>query len=413
VNVLFHELHAALKDRVTLDPDTVPLPDTGQTILNFTFVSDEAGILALSGGGAAAPPLAGESPEEAEDRAISDGIALARDSGIAENLSFRYHLLAPAGLAGEGKAKGVIVLLHGLNERGWAKYLPWASELCRGTGKPVLLFPMAFHMNRTPALWNDTRAMRRVSRHRRRLRPELLHSTVSNAAISARLSADPSRFFWSGLQSYRDLAKLAGSIRRGEHPLIAAGASVDLFTYSIGSFLGEIALCADEGGLFGDSRLVAFCGGPVFNRLYPASKFIVDSAAAVDLHSYLVEHLESRMKAFPALAEHLSPARGEAGPWFRAFLSYRLETARRERRLRELAPRIRALALQGDEVVPPCEVVNTFQGALRDIPIPVDVLEPPCPCRHEDPFPPAPGAKAAEMDACFRKAFAGFSRFLE
>ncbi|MDR1037988.1 MAG: DUF6051 family protein [Deltaproteobacteria bacterium] len=406
--MLFHELHALLKSRFTLEADSVDFPETGQRVANFTFVSEATGILenARSGGHV---PVGGECPEDAADRELNDRVALARDSEIAENARFRYPLMFRAGT---GDADGVIVLLHGLNERAWPKYLPWASELCRATGRPVLMFPIAFHMNRSPDAWTDTRLMRRVSRFRTRERPETLHSTVSNAAISARLTADPSRFFWSGLQTYRDLLLLAGLVRDGRHPMIAAGATLDLFTYSIGTFLGEIVAFADEGGLFSGSRLAAFCGGPVLNRLSPASKFIVDSAAAVEMHSFMVEHLESRERLDPELKRHLSADSGPAGPWFRAFLSYGAGLETRERRIRELAPRIYATALEGDRVVPPYEVVNTLQGAARDIPVSVDTLSPGYPCRHEDPFPAGGGRHAAAVDAAFRQTFGRFCEFL-
>ncbi|MDR1079419.1 MAG: DUF6051 family protein [Deltaproteobacteria bacterium] len=406
--MLFHELHALLKSRVSLEPDSVAIPEAGLRVANFTFRSRAADLLENSSPGEPSP-AAGDGPEDAADRELHDGVALARDSEIAENAAFRYSLMLPEGTE---RADGAVVLLHGLNERNWAKYLPWAAELCLGTGRAVLLFPIAFHMNRSPEAWTDTRLMRRVSRFRLKSRPETLHSALSNAAISARLSADPSRFFWSGLQTYRDVRRLAGLIRDGAHPMIAGGAGPDLFTYSIGTFLGEILMCADEEGLFSGSRLAAFCGGPVFNRLSPASKFIVDSVADVELYSFMVGHLESRERMDPRLRSHLSGESGGAGPWFRAFLDYRTDLERREARLRDLAPRIRAAALSGDRVVPPYEVMNTLQGAARDIPIPVDVLDPPYPCRHEDPFPAGGGKHAGAVDAAFRETFAKFREFL-
>src|SRR5690606_22548582 len=67
------------------------------------------------------------------------------DENISENLSFRYPLLKKT--TGE-KAAACIFLFHGLNERSWEKYLPWALNLASQTGRAVILFPLAFHMNR-------------------------------------------------------------------------------------------------------------------------------------------------------------------------------------------------------------------------------------------------------------------------
>ena len=51
---------------------------------------------------------------------------LDRDAGVPENVEFPYRILAPPG--GERSSRG-LVLLHGLNERRWEKYLPWAKAL--------------------------------------------------------------------------------------------------------------------------------------------------------------------------------------------------------------------------------------------------------------------------------------------
>ncbi|MDR2613331.1 MAG: DUF6051 family protein [Deltaproteobacteria bacterium] len=411
--MLYHQLHECLRSRFSLAPDLILLPETDQVVRVLPFESDTSELPDIPAGGGL-HPREGESDDDAADRALSDSVALVRDAEIAQNGSFRLPVIAPAAsLAGGARdARGVLVLLHGLNERGWEKYLPWASELCRGTGKPVVLFPIAFHVNRSPASWNDTRLMRRVSRARKLAFPDLLNSSVSNAAISARLTADPSRFLWAGLETLRDLRVLAFRIRGGRLPGIAADAAIDLFTYSIGTLLAEILLCADEGGLFADSRAVAFCGGPVLDRLYPSSKFILDSEAAIRLRSFFLEHLESRLRADPRLRARLAGEHGEEGRWCRAFLDSRLDMPLREGRLRQLAPRLYAVPLAGDEVVPPYEVLNTLLGARRDIPVPVDFLETGYPCRHEDPFPPAAGRHAEAVDACFRKVFARFCEFL-
>ena len=75
------------------------------------------------------------------------------DNNIIENFSFEYPVFTPSGKFRQDKA---ILLLHGLNERNWDKYLPWAEFLCLHTGKPVILFPIAFHINRALVTWSKS-----------------------------------------------------------------------------------------------------------------------------------------------------------------------------------------------------------------------------------------------------------------
>jgi hypothetical protein len=376
---------SALRHDIDLDCEHVEL-DFGLKIHNFTFTSQGHELMlhaACDTGNLKTGPTALD-PEYAL-------LYQEPDLAVNENRTFRYHLLLP----GDSPAKKLIILIHGFNERNWSKYLPWAAQLVKRTGQGVLMFPLAFHMNRAPKLWNNARAMRKVSNERQQLYPEVLQSTLSNAAISVRLHANPARFFWSGLVSYYDILDMVRLIRNGGQPGVDPGASINFFTYSIGSLLGEIVLFTNEDGLFDDSKMVCFCGGPVFNRLSPVTKFILDSEADVQLYSFLVEHLDSHRKTIPPLDRHLmSPV----GRNFRCLLNYRLDRIYREDRFRTLADRLYALALAQDEVVPPYEIIGTFQGSQRDIDIAVEVMDLPYPYRHEDPFPDAgPGKAVADI----------------
>ena len=58
-----------------------------------------------------------------------------------------------------------------------------------------------------------------------------------NAAISSRLEAHPQRIFWSGLQTYSDITEVVKDIKKGKIKGISPEADLDLFGYSIGSFL--------------------------------------------------------------------------------------------------------------------------------------------------------------------------------
>ena len=200
------------------------------------------------------------------------------------------------------------------------------------------------------------------------------------------------------------------NVKKGGHPAVDAEADIDFCTYSIGTFLGEIVMMTNKNGYFDKSRHAVFCGGPVFNRLSPVSKYILDSEANVNLYSYLVEHLESHMKNTPELQELLS-GKFEEGVNFRSLLSYRDNLQYREEKFRSLESRFYAIAREKDTVVPPYEVINTFKGSRQNINSKVDGLDYPYAYRHEDPFPPT-AANAADIDACFRTTFDKISEFL-
>jgi len=305
----------------------------------------------------------------------------------------------------------MILLFHGFNEKHWHKYLPWAARMLEDTGKTIVLFPIAFHMNRAPAAWSDPRLMHQVSKRRREEFPDLLNSSLLNAAISSRLQRNPQRFIWSGLQTYHDVKDFVESCTRGEHPLFNKACSIDIMAYSIGGFLSQVLLLSNPDGLFSETRLFMFCGGPVFNRISPVSKFILDSEANVHLYSFLVEHLESHLKHDVKLSACLSDG-SESGVAFRSMLSYKSRVAYREERFEKMSRRISAIALAKDEVIPPYEVENTLNGRNRNIPIRVRTLDFPYPYKHEDPFPAQPGI-STEVNEGFRDVFDIIGCFLK
>ena len=187
---------------------------------------------------------------------ISDNISVAGQPDLLArsyegNFNFTYPVFMPSGVQ---KSTGAIVMLHGLNERNWLKYLYWAQYLSENTGKAVILFPMAFHVNRSPGFWSDPRAMQDAYQMRVNQSPENAVATPVNAALSTRLDTHPEWFCTSGLQSCYDLICLNRMIRSGKHELFSQGASVDFFAYSVGAFLLEVLLIANPEDLFLDSK---------------------------------------------------------------------------------------------------------------------------------------------------------------
>lgn len=385
------QLYEHLKERVSFEKERIEL-NGGMSVHNFTFDSHHASLL-----------------PEGQGSGEPDGDLLdVADSLVTENKSFGYHVFKPDGVE---KAGGMILLFHGFNEKHWFKYLPWAARILELTGKTVVLFPMAFHMNRAPVAWSDPRLMHMVSRKRRVEFPDILHSSLLNAAISTRLHRNPQRFIWSGLQTFHDVKDFVETCKSGNHPLFEKDVSIDIMAYSIGGFLSEVLLLSNPEGLFSDTRLFMFCGGPVFNRISPVSKFILDSEANVRLYSFLVEHLESHLKHDPKLSTWLDEGSG-SGAAFRSMLSYKSKADFREERFRRMSGRISAIALARDEVIPPYEVENTLKGRNRDIAIPVETFDFPYAYKHEDPFPSLAGI-SDEVDRQFGRVFEKIGAFFE
>jgi hypothetical protein len=397
----YSEMFVILKSIFDLSADHTDLPGTMGSIINRQFHSHGQDL--LPGASQYACKIHGiKFPAETDPESLwmpLIGLSVP-DAAFETNSSFRYPLFKPVGI---NKAKGCIILLHGLNERSWDKYLPWAVRLAEWTAQAVIIMPIAFHMNRAPVDWGIPRQMKTISEHRQKYFPSIAESSFANAAISTRLHHFPHRFFWSGIQTYQDILQLVQGIRGGHDPDIAEDAPINLFGYSIGGFLSEILCMANEDDLFSASKLVIFCGGPTFDRMYPASKYILDSEALVALYSFFIGHLENKCRDNPRLAHYFSYGH-PSGIYFKTMLAHGKLKDVREKRFRELADQIIAIALQRDDVVRPWEVIHTLQGDDRKTPIRVHSLDFPYPYSHINPFPIRRNIEA-EVDAHFDQIF--------
>ena len=394
------DTYKLLKNSINYSESQITVPDVIE-IRNFDFTSNNGYIL---------PDGSNDDTLNGYDLKNEKGIVQEmlgiHDSDVKDNISFRYHVFSPVGVK---KTKNIVLMFHGFNEKYWNKYLPWAKYIVDTTGKTVVLFPIAFHMNRAPQEWSDIRLMFEVSNRRMELFPDIINSTLSNAAISTRMHTMPQRFVWSGLQSYYDVIQFIDNYKSGLHPFIEPDAEVDLFAYSIGAFLAEILIMTNHKDYFEKSKLAMFCGGPVFNRLSPVSKFILDSQANVALYSFIIEHLDSHLKMNNKLRHYLCET--PEGVSFRTMLNYGVMSDLREERLRAISDRVFAVSLKNDTVVPPYEVANTLQGKYRDIPIKVEIHDLPYPYKHEDPFP-VTEKLSDDIDAGFRRVFEPIGKFL-
>ena len=300
--------------------------------------------------------------------------SLPTDNSIKENFSFEYPLFYPSGKAKQEKA---ILLLHGLNERSWNKYLSWAEFLCSHTGKPVILFPIAFHMNRSPLSWSNPRNLIHLLNFRRERYKEDRSISFANVALSDRISQNPERFYLSGRQTWADLTALFGEIKSGMHPLFKEGAQIDIFAYSIGAFLSQVALMANPKGLYGDTRLFMFCGGSIFRSMCGVSRSIMDRAAFDRLQEFYIHHFGcetvnrwSRDDAFNAFFRMIIPERKQR---------------EREELFSHMSNRINGIALANDLVIPYHGVEQAMGSEHTKNTI--QLLDLPYPYTHENPFP--------------------------
>ncbi len=372
------------------NPRTV-LAGTGLEIRVMQFTSNSSLVLPSSG---------------AEGQTIYRQTIARVDDDIMENKSFSYPVFVPSFSEPHGKA---IVLLHGLNERSWLKYLPWAYHLAANTNRPVILFPIAFHMNRSPEMWANPRAMMPLLNSRQQIK-ELEKSTFANVALSQRLSDDPLRFFVSGRQSAEDLIQLIETIKDGNYPLLKSNAQIDFFAYSIGAFLAQIMFIANPKSLLSASRLFLFCGGAHFSEMFGTSRLIMDSDAYARLRKYyLDDFLKELQVSTPFSLYMLGNQLGEA---FVSMVSPECNKKFRQERLAGLRDRIRVVSLKKDKVIPSSYIQSTFACINNPVKGMVQELDFPYEYSHEIPFPVLNSSNAVLVDRCFTRVFEPVVDFL-
>ena len=281
------------------------------------------------------------------------------DAEIPENRRFRYPLLRTARGSAGSRSDHLVLVLHGLNERSFTKYVPWAYQLWRATGAAVALYPLSFHIRRVAPQWG---ANLKSFLLLRQAVPGNENVHGFNAVISDRLGSHPERFFWGGLQSYREILDLLRAIREGRHPHLLPEAQIDLVGYSAGGYLALALLLIDQDGLLSRSRGVIFESGAALRDTRLSSRLIVDLAAETALMKHFVRHTDKyagpRLRHW--LSEHVE------GRWFRALCGAPEQRRAMDERLKEVASRLLAVTNLNDQVIPPGGVLNLLQGLHRD-----------------------------------------------
>lgn len=368
-------MHNRLKELFTGEEKIISVPDSEIKIHNIDFISDE--------------PV-GEFLNH-------------NDTGFSENSAFSYPVFAPA----EARNSSVILLLHGLNERSWLKYLAWAYYLSELTGSFVILFPISFHINRSPSSWRDPRSMSVAMVERRNSYGEIPMLSFANVALSERLSQDPLRFFFSGYRTVSDLVKLLVSVRKGEHSIIPAGSKLNIFAYSIGAFMAQVVMMANPENLFEDSKLFMLCGGSVFSNMQGTSKLIMDRRAFERIYDYYLNDFENIVNGKGPLIDFLKDTR--LGLSFRSMIDTERLRPFREKIIKELGDRMHAVSLVKDKVIPYRGIVQTM--ALRSSCHNVEVMDLPYGYSHENPFPVYTDKLSAKVNSCFEKIITGAAEF--
>ncbi|KAA6338788.1 hypothetical protein EZS27_013239 [termite gut metagenome] len=339
----------------------VELGDSYPDIMPFRFVQADRG----------------EEVAHLQKELMTTGFCPLTDDCIDENKSFNYTIFVPAG-NGKEKRNEAIILLHGLNERNWNKYLTWAEHLVKNTGKPVILFPIAFHMNRTPSIWCNPRIALPWVNARKQEMGDLDNSTFVNVALSSRISKQPLRFYVSGLESAYDILQLTREIKLGKHPLFNENASVNIFAYSIGAMLSQVILLANPENLFTDTRLFMFCGGSILSEINGNARDILDKEASVRLMDYYTHDFLKEL-SFTTSDESISLEQA-----FRMMIYPGMMTEQRESFFQSACNRIQAISLKKDVVIPTQGIIKALGKASQKI---LEELDFSFPYSHQVPFP--------------------------
>lgn len=335
-----------------------------------------------------------------------NGFSNSSDTLISENFTFTYPVFVP-----EDKETGkVILLLHGLNERSWEKYLTWAFYLTTITGSYVILFPISFHINRSPASWKDPRSMIQSLQKRISLLGKIDKSSFANVALSERLTDDPLRFFSSGYQTSCDIIKLMLSIKDNKHPVIRSLSTLNIFAYSIGAFLAEILVLGNPNELFSGSKLFIFCGGSVFSNMKGTSKLIMDKVAFDRVYNYYMNDFENTIKDKSPLSNFLNY--NQTGLVFRSMIDLGRLRLFRENLFRKLRGQIHSITLSKDTVIPSDGIRATLSDWDKSMQSVTDIVDFPYQYTHENPFPVLEIPLSLEVDKSFEKVFSAAGSFL-
>lgn len=336
------------------------------------------------------------------------------DNKIEENRRFSYFTVMPDHIsekitdAGKLSVTGhryssAILMFHGLNERSWDKYRPWAEYIANSTGKPVILFPISLHINRSPARWSNPREMQRYVSEHIAAGEDPTDLSFFNYALSTRIAADPFRFYLAGRETVHNVSQLVNEIREERHPFLSRDCKMDVFAYSIGALLSQVLFMSDSSGFFSNSRLFMFCGGALFSEMNGSSKLIMDRRAFNILNKYYREFFVKDNLEKRRVGDEIEDA-------FIAHIGYDLFRSKRTGFYKRNRDRIRIISLKKDVVIPTSGIKRALGSTWKHI---LKEFDFPFKYSHEVPFP-NDGQKVnlVEKNFWFEKVFCEAALFL-
>lgn len=341
------------------------------------------------------------------ERLISDNSGTGGDSVIKENRMVNLKVTMPGNHSDGRSYRSAILMFHGLNERSWQKYEPWAEYLSLYTDVPAVLFPISFHIDRSPRDWSDPRKMQPLVREE--IEKNIFagnvneNLTFANYALSSRIKRNPVRFYIAGRETIYNVCQFMSDVANGAYPLFDKECMFNIFSYSIGSLLSQVLLMSNPGGFFKQSRLFMFCGGSLFAQMNGNSRMIMDKISFERLHQF---YRNDFLKLYNCglLGEDIVP---EA---FVAHIEKSVLKSKRDKFYKENHDRIRVVALTGDKVIPAdgirAALGPSWKSLLKEIDFPFGYS-------HEIPFPQDGKGDRNQITKSFRKVFSSAARFLK
>lgn len=326
------------------------------------------------------------------------------DRLINENQFFSFPVIIPAWPITQKRA---VILLHGLNERSWNKYWSWAATLAEKLERPVILFPISFHINRAPLTWGDPRAINTMMKTEVSPGARDDSTSFANFILSKRLIDNPLRFLTSGFQSALDLYRLMKMLRNNTINGIGPITQIDIFAYSIGAFLSQIILINNY--IVGErSGLTAiFCGGSPFVNMNGISKMIMNKPAFHAIFKFYLQETVREMKQESPLGVFLK--KHPLGLAFNAMISPDRNPGLLQSALSSAKEKMKVWTLRRDTVIPSLPTINLF----KELPGIVTEYDFQYGYSHENPFPVyADLTKSQQVNAAFNEIFTKASCFL-